>query len=108
MLALICGLGSFSLFQLSAMAALNNQLISHVLPSVAAGGRLDAELGAIRRADAEHMLRPDPAVSAAAERSIRDSTKIIATDLGWLHGIADSNEEHRIIVSLSAAMPQFF
>ncbi|HEY5336748.1 MAG TPA: hypothetical protein VIJ85_00965 [Rhizomicrobium sp.] len=42
MLALICGLGIFSLFQFATMAELNRYSTFHVLPSVAAAGRLDA------------------------------------------------------------------
>lgn len=108
MLALICGLGAFSLVQFAAMARINNHSISDVLPSVAAGGRLDAELGAIRRADAEHMLAGDHATMAAAEYTIADSKNIVATDLKWLGGAVAIPEERRIVAALNREMPGFF
>lgn len=108
MLALICGLGTFSLYQFATMAELNRYSIFHVLPSVAAGGRLDAELGAIRRADAEHMLTTRLMTRTAAEDSILDSRRIIVADLQWLRSSIDSNEERRIVSSLNEKMPKFF
>jgi signal transduction histidine kinase/DNA-binding response OmpR family regulator len=108
MLALICGLGLFSLIQFATMAELNRYSIFHVLPSVAAAGHLDAELGSIRHADAEHMLTTKPATRAVAQASIADSRRIITNDLKWLRGSADSIEEHRIVNSLDEKLPQFF
>jgi signal transduction histidine kinase/DNA-binding response OmpR family regulator/HPt (histidine-containing phosphotransfer) domain-containing protein len=106
-LILICGLGAFSLFQFATMAELNHYSIFHVLPSVAAGGSLDAELGAIRQADADHLLTTNSAIRATAEESLSDSRRIIADALQWLRGSSDGNEERRIVASLSEKMPEF-
>jgi len=108
MLALICALGAFSVIQVREMARINDYSISSVLPSVAAGGRLDAELGAIRRADAEHMLATDSITMAAAEYTIVDARGIITVDLNWLQSAVDHPEERRIVASLAKEMPHFF
>src|ERR1700733_7538490 len=91
MLALICGLGVFSLFQFTTMAQLNHYTNFQVLPGVAAGGRLDAELSSIRRADAEHMMRATPANWTESENAIAVSKGIIVTDLKNLRGSVDTD-----------------
>jgi signal transduction histidine kinase/DNA-binding response OmpR family regulator/HPt (histidine-containing phosphotransfer) domain-containing protein len=108
MLALICGLGVFSLFQLATIAEINRYTNSEVLPGVAAGGRLDAELSSIRRAQAEHMLRSTPANWTESENAIADSENIIATDLKNLRGSVDTGDERRIVLTLAERMPRFF
>ena len=108
MLALVCGVGIFSLFQFVHMAQLNYDTNSETLPSVAAGGSLDAELNSIKRADAEHMLGAGPASRVEAENAIANSKKIIAADLEHLPDSDDTAEERRIIASLAEGMPRFF
>ncbi len=108
MLVLICGLGAFSLFQFATIAQLNRYTNSDVLPGVAAGGRLDAELSSIRRADAEHMLRSTPANWTESENAIAGSKRTIVTDLKNLRGSVDTDDEGRIVVSLAQKMPRFF
>jgi signal transduction histidine kinase len=108
MLALICGVGVFSLFQFERMARLNYVTNSETLPSVAAGGRLDAELSSIRRADAEHMLGASPASWAEAEKAIANSKTIIAADLEYLPLSINTDEERYVVTALAEKMPQFF
>jgi signal transduction histidine kinase/DNA-binding response OmpR family regulator len=108
MLVLICGLGVFSLSQIATMAALNNYSDSSVLPGVAAGGRLDSEIGDLRVAQAEHLLTVDPALRAEAEQSILGAKRDIMQDLARLPKAVDSDEERRIVATLNTMMPQFF
>ena len=108
MLTLICGLGIFSLFQFATMAQLNRYTNSEVLPGVAGGGRLDAELSSIRRADAEHVMRATPANWTDSENAIANSKSIIVTDLKNLRGSVDTDEERQIVLSLAERMPRFF
>jgi len=108
MLTLICGLGIFSLFQFATMAQLNRYTNSEVLPGVAGGGRLDAELSSIRRADAEHVMRATPVNWTESENAIANSKRIIVTDLNNLHRSVDTDEERQIVLSLAERMPRFF
>jgi signal transduction histidine kinase len=108
MVALICGVGVFSLFQFVHMARLNYDTNSERIPSVVAGGSLDAELSSIRRADAEHMLGAGPASRVEAENAIANSKDVIAADLEHLPDSDDTTEERQIIASLAESMPRFF
>jgi len=108
MLALICGLGAFSLSQFATMADLNRYSNSNVLPGVVAGGRLDSEVGDMRVADADHMLAVDPTIRAEAENSLSASKRAIADDLKRLPAAVDSAEEGRIVSSLNEKMPSLF
>jgi signal transduction histidine kinase/CheY-like chemotaxis protein/HPt (histidine-containing phosphotransfer) domain-containing protein len=97
-----------SLSGFGAIASRNYYTNSNILPSLAAGGSLDAELSTIRRADAEHMLSTGPAPKVEAEAALRNSKTIIVADLKVLHGSVDSNEEGRTFASLDSEMPRFF
>jgi signal transduction histidine kinase/CheY-like chemotaxis protein/HPt (histidine-containing phosphotransfer) domain-containing protein len=108
MLALICGLGVFSLSQFASLVNLNRYTNSSAFVGVAAGGSLDAELNSIRRADAEHLLATRSSTKAAAEYSILDSKKIIVADLRTLPPAIDTAEERRIAAALNQQLPEFF
>jgi len=107
MLALICGLGVFSLLQFATMADLNHYSNFNVLSGVASGGRLDSEIADMRVAEAEYMLTANPALKSEAEKSLSDSKRIITDDLGKLPGSIDSAEESRIVASLDETIPSF-
>ena len=89
------------------MARLNYVTNSDTLPSVAAGGSLDAELSSIRRADAEHLLGAGPASRAEAEKAIANSKNLIAADLEYLPRSINTDEERYIVASLARKMPEF-
>jgi signal transduction histidine kinase/DNA-binding response OmpR family regulator len=108
MLALICGVGAFSLSEFATMAGLSRYMNSSVLLGVQAGGHLDAELGSMRRSDVEYMLAAGPAQSNEALNAILDSKRIITANLLEARGAAETGEEKRILASLDASMPRFF
>jgi signal transduction histidine kinase/CheY-like chemotaxis protein len=112
MLALICGLGTFCLWQFSIIAELNNFSNLDAVPSVVVGGRLDSEIGDIRTAEAEYMLTANPAVIAEAENSILTSKRIVAVDLKKLRTLTATStatsEELKIGAALSEKIQRLF
>ena len=108
MLALICGVGAFSLREISVLWDLNHYINSSILTGVTADASLDAELSTIRRADAEHLLANNADTMRAAERSVADAESIILSDLKLLSAAADTDEERRIVAAFGGEIPKFF
>ena len=107
-LALVCGLGVFSLMRFSDLTAINRYTSLKALSGVAASASLDAELSSIRRADAEYLFAARPRIKAAAEAELATAQTTIVDDLRTLRDAADSSEEREILESLSAEIPYFF
>lgn len=107
LVALICGLGVFSLVRFADLAKLNRYTLLESLTGVGASASLDAELSSVRRADAEHIFSDRPFAKAAAETELRRAQATIAADLLALRSAADSSEERVILAYLNEQMPQF-
>jgi signal transduction histidine kinase/DNA-binding response OmpR family regulator len=108
MLLLIGALGAFSLWQLSILTEINRYSNLSVLPGVAAGGRLDSEIGDMRVSEAERIMTSDPLVKQHAERDYSDAKAAISADMKELRYSADSPEKRGILTSLEGAIPLFF
>ncbi|HWA89422.1 MAG TPA: response regulator [Rhizomicrobium sp.] len=107
-LALIAALGGAALREADVMAGLTRYSYSSTVPSVGAGSRLDAELSAIRVAEAERILTNDPALISEADHAIARSKRAIGEALGDMASCADSAEERAIVLSLAREMLGFF
>jgi signal transduction histidine kinase/DNA-binding response OmpR family regulator len=108
MLLLICALGMFSLWQLSNLTDLNRYSNSNLLPEVATGGRIDAELSDIRVAESEYLMTGAAGPKAKAERDTAAAKIEINADLHRLRSLADSDEKRGIVTSLGTSMPLFY
>jgi signal transduction histidine kinase/CheY-like chemotaxis protein len=108
MLLLIGALGVFALWQFSILTSLSSYMNSHVLPGVAAGGRLDSEVADMRVASAEYFLTADPARKERARRDRLVAKAAISADVKAVRESADSPEEKDIVSSLETRIPLYF
>jgi signal transduction histidine kinase/CheY-like chemotaxis protein/HPt (histidine-containing phosphotransfer) domain-containing protein len=104
-LALVGGLGFFSLYQFSELQALNAYTNDNVLPGVLNGGNLDATISDLRVAEAEYLLASNQPARTDAENFAREARKSITMDLARLRPLADTDEERRTARNFAIAIP---
>jgi len=108
MLALIGGLGFFTLSQLARITALNHFTIAYALPGVAAAGRFHSKIDDIRVSEAEELLNGDFLSEASAGLFIVSTKKLMRTELRAAQKSADTREKSRVLDMLAAEAARYF
>ncbi|HEY4941695.1 MAG TPA: response regulator [Rhizomicrobium sp.] len=104
---LIACLGGFFYFEIHAMAELNRYSNSDVLPGVALGGQVDADLGSIRVAEAELLMAAKLGQVDDAKDDIARLRVRIATNLKSMRPSIGGDQEKRIAAALASLMPKY-
>ncbi|NBX20525.1 MAG: HAMP domain-containing protein [Betaproteobacteria bacterium] len=98
-LALTTLLGVMALLQLSNLSVKTERIATNNLPSVQFTADLNNLLGAIRRAEAMHLLTSDPAVKKVQEKLIADARKSVDAIVARAGSVLDSEVESKAIAN---------
>lgn len=98
-LALTTLLGFMALFELSNLSAKTERIATNNLPSVQYTSDLNNMLGAIRRAEALHLLTSDPNVKKEQEKRIAESRKSVEAVIARAGAVLDSDDEAKALAN---------
>ncbi len=108
MLALISGLGLFTLSQLARITRLNHFTIAYALPGVAVAGRFHSKIDDIRVTEAQELLNGDVLSDISSGLFIASTKKLMLTELKVAQKSADTPEKSRILNSLASKVTRYF
>ncbi len=98
-LALTTLLGVMALLQLSNLSVKTERIATNNLPSVQYTSDLNNMLGAIRRAEALHLLTSDPNVKKEQEKRIAESRKSVEAVVARAGAVLDSEDEAKALAN---------
>ena len=107
MLTLICALGVFSLFQLSAMTQMNRLSNTIVVPALEGSGQLARSLSNIRIAQAGFMETSDPALKKGSIEAVAVAKKALPRNIRNLRDFAEAGEEREILDALDKGTTRY-
>ncbi|MDE2074981.1 MAG: hypothetical protein KGJ81_16240 [Alphaproteobacteria bacterium] len=108
MLALIGGLGLFTLSQLARITTLNHFTITYALPGVAVAGRVHSQVNDIRVTEAAELLNGDFVSDLSSGLFIASTKKLMLAELQAAQKSADTREKARILDDLAAQAARYF
>ena len=107
LIVLLCGLGLFSLREMSAINAGTNDLATNWLPSIKVVGELRAQLNLFRRAQLLHILSTDPADMQRFEKQLGEVQLDIDKTMKRYEPLMSEPEEKENYPKFAASWKQY-